>query len=107
VRPFSADSAICFSVSARTNWFCRCRALVCGTLHDHRFDALVFPEHAENRAWEIGDSKISKLWIQRLAERLIGRGRAVLRVLGGHEQPYLIYNPLCYRSAKDNSRHAD
>jgi hypothetical protein len=42
---------------------------VCGTLHGHRFDALVFPEHAENRDWEIGDSRISKLWIQRMADR--------------------------------------
>jgi hypothetical protein len=41
---------------------------VCGTLHGHRFDALVFPEHADNPEWEIGDSRISKLWIQRLAD---------------------------------------
>ena len=34
-----------------------------------RFDALVFPEHAENPEWEIGDSRISKLWIQRLADK--------------------------------------
>ena len=40
---------------------------VCGTLHGHRFDALVFPEHAENAEWELGDSRISKLWIKRLA----------------------------------------
>ena len=42
---------------------------VCGTLHGHRFEALVFPEHADNPEWEIGDSRISKLWIQRLADR--------------------------------------
>ena len=42
---------------------------VCGTLNGHRFSALVFPEHAENPEWEIGDSRISKLWIQRLADR--------------------------------------
>jgi len=42
---------------------------VCGTIAGHRFDALVFPEHAENRDWEIGDSRISKLWVQRLADR--------------------------------------
>jgi hypothetical protein len=29
---------------------------------------LVFPEHAENREWEIGDSRISKLWPKRLAD---------------------------------------
>ena len=39
---------------------------VCGTIAGHRFDALVFPEHAENPEWEIGDSRISKLWVQRL-----------------------------------------
>ena len=44
-------------------------AWVCGTLNGHRFDALVFPQHAENREWEIGDSRISKLWVQRLADR--------------------------------------
>jgi hypothetical protein len=42
---------------------------VCGRLAGHRFDALVFPEHAENREWELGDSRISKLWVQRLADR--------------------------------------
>jgi hypothetical protein len=42
---------------------------VCGRLKGHRFDALVFPEHAENAEWEIGDSRISKLWVHRLADR--------------------------------------
>jgi hypothetical protein len=42
---------------------------VSGTLQGHRFDALVFPEHADNPEWEIGDSRISKLWIQRLADK--------------------------------------
>ena len=42
---------------------------VCGTLCGHRFDALVFPEHADNPEWEIGDSRISKLWIQRIADK--------------------------------------
>lgn len=42
---------------------------VCGTLSGHRFDALVFPEHAENPDHELGDSRISKLWVQRLADR--------------------------------------
>ena len=42
---------------------------VCGTVHRHRFEALVFPDHAENPGWEIGDSRISKLWIQRRAGR--------------------------------------
>ncbi len=42
---------------------------VCGTIAGHRFDALVFSEHADNPEWEIGDSRISKLWVQRLADR--------------------------------------
>lgn len=41
---------------------------VAGTLNGHRFEALVFPEHAENPEWEIGDSRISKLWVRRLAD---------------------------------------
>jgi hypothetical protein len=41
---------------------------VCGTIGGHRFDALVFPEHADNPEWEIGDSRISKLSVQRLAD---------------------------------------
>jgi hypothetical protein len=35
----------------------------------HRFDALVFPEHAENPDYEIDDSRISKLWVQRIEDR--------------------------------------
>ncbi len=42
---------------------------VCGAIAGHRFDALVFPEHADDPEWEIGDSRISKLWVQRLADR--------------------------------------
>ena len=44
-------------------------AWVSGTLHGHRFDALVFPEHAEVAEYELGDSRISKLWVQRLADK--------------------------------------
>ena len=36
---------------------------------DYRFDALVFSEHAEHESYELGRSKISKLWIQRLADK--------------------------------------
>ena len=39
---------------------------VAGTIDEFRFDALVFPEHAENPDWELGESRISKLWIARL-----------------------------------------
>lgn len=45
-------------------------AWVKGTIGAYRFDALVFPEPAMNRSWEVnGDSRISKLWIQRLNDR--------------------------------------
>jgi len=44
-------------------------AWVRGTLNGHRFEALVFPEHAECPDYEIGDSKISKLWIQRISDK--------------------------------------
>jgi hypothetical protein len=40
-----------------------------GTIHGHRFEALVFPEHAEVADYELGDSRISKLWLQRLADK--------------------------------------
>lgn len=42
---------------------------VCGRLAGHRFDALVFPEHAQIADYELGNSQISKLWIQRLADK--------------------------------------
>ena len=44
-------------------------AWVRGRIAGHRFEALVFAEHAENPEWEIGDSRISKLWVQRLADK--------------------------------------
>lgn len=40
-----------------------------GKLAGHRFDALVFAEHAETPEYELGRSRISKLWVQRLADR--------------------------------------
>ena len=42
---------------------------LCGRLNGHRFDALVFPEHATNPDFELGESRISKLWLQRLADK--------------------------------------
>ena len=45
-------------------------AWVIGTVNDHyKFNALVFPEHAECESYELGQSKISKLWIQNAANR--------------------------------------
>ncbi|MFO0915308.1 MAG: hypothetical protein U0795_20265 [Pirellulales bacterium] len=42
---------------------------ICGTIAGHRFDALVFPEHAESEEYELGRSRISKLWIQRMVDQ--------------------------------------
>ncbi len=41
---------------------------VIGSITGHRFDALVFPEHAECPDYELDDSRISKLWVKRLAD---------------------------------------
>ena len=50
-----------------------CRAAGAGTwvigcIAGHKFNALVFSEHAECPDYELGDSRISKLWIQRRAD---------------------------------------
>jgi hypothetical protein len=42
---------------------------VCGTIAGYRFDALVFPDHAECPDWELGESRISKLWIAKLSNK--------------------------------------
>ncbi len=42
---------------------------VTGTIADHYFEALVFPEHAECESYELGDSRISKLYMRRSADR--------------------------------------
>ncbi len=39
---------------------------VVGTIAGHRFDALVFPEHADRADFELEDSRISKLWLKQL-----------------------------------------
>ena len=39
-------------------------AWVQGQIAGHAFEALVFPAHAENESYELGDSRISKLWLQ-------------------------------------------
>lgn len=44
-------------------------AWVIGTVAGHRFDALVFAEHADYEEYELGDSRISKLLIQKLSDR--------------------------------------
>ena len=45
-------------------------AWVRGTIGGHRFDALVFLEHATQPDYELGDSRISKLWLQRISDRV-------------------------------------
>jgi hypothetical protein len=42
---------------------------VIGTLNGHRFEALVFPEHAECPDYELGDSRISKIWLLQLSDK--------------------------------------
>jgi hypothetical protein len=42
-----------------------------GTLNGYRFQALVFPEHAECPDYELGQSRISKLWLQSLADHRV------------------------------------
>ena len=42
---------------------------VIGRVDGYRFDALVFPEHALNADWEIGQSRVSKLWVQRIGDK--------------------------------------
>jgi hypothetical protein len=45
---------------------------VTGTIAGHDFEALVFPEHAENPAFELNGSRISKLFLRE------GRGGRVV-----------------------------
>jgi len=42
---------------------------VSGTIAGHRFQGLVFPEHSEG--YELGDSRISKLWVHRISDRTL------------------------------------
>jgi len=41
-----------------------------GKMNDqYRFEALVFADHAESEEYELGRSKISKLWIGQISDR--------------------------------------
>jgi hypothetical protein len=53
-----------------------------GRIHGHRFSALVFPEHADLPEWELDESRISKLWVKRLAD-----GRTVFNWDRGADVP--------------------
>jgi len=56
-------------ITKRTRQAAGAGTWVCGRLHGHRFEALVFPEHAVVAEYELGQSQISKLFVQRLADR--------------------------------------
>ncbi len=42
---------------------------VMGTIGGHKFEALVFAEHAECESYELDRSRISKLWLQRTSDK--------------------------------------
>lgn len=42
-----------------------------GTIAGHRFQVLVFEDHAESKEFEIETSRISKLWLRREADRQV------------------------------------
>ncbi|MBL8810828.1 MAG: hypothetical protein JNM43_11675 [Planctomycetaceae bacterium] len=44
---------------------------VSGTIAGHTFQALVFEDHAENADYELGTSRISKLWLRRQTDRQV------------------------------------
>ena len=44
---------------------------VSGTIAGHAFQVLVFEGHAENEEYELGTSRISKLWLRRQADRQV------------------------------------
>jgi hypothetical protein len=80
--PFEFDLGDALRITKKTRRASGGGTWVCGTIAGHRFDALVFPEHAENREWELGDSRTSKLWVQRLADK-----KAVFNWDRGMDQP--------------------
>ena len=44
---------------------------VSGTIAGHAFQVLVFEDHAECEEYELGTSRISKLWLRRQADRQV------------------------------------
>lgn len=42
-----------------------------GSIAGHTFQVLVFPDHAECEEYELGTSRISKLWLRRQADRQV------------------------------------
>ncbi len=44
---------------------------VSGTIAGHAFQVLVFEDHAETEEYELGTSRISKLWLRHQADRQV------------------------------------
>ena len=44
---------------------------VSGSIAGHTFQVLVFEDHAETESYELGTSRISKLWLRRQADRQV------------------------------------
>jgi hypothetical protein len=63
------DPGYDFEITKTTRRAAGAGTWVIGRIDGFRFDALVFPAHAECADWELGESKISKLWLQRSADR--------------------------------------
>lgn len=57
--------------------------VVYGTLNGHQFAAKIYPRHALNQNWEIGDSRILELSVHRLEDKRTvfkwERGRTVFK----------------------------
>ena len=67
-NPDDLDVGHDFTITKTTRRQGNAGVWVQGSLNEHRFEALLFPEHAEDAAYELGDSRISKLWILRRAD---------------------------------------
>ena len=70
-KPFEFDLGYDLKITKTTRRAAGGGTWVCGTIAGHRFDALVFPEHAECEEYELGTSRISKLWLRRQADRQV------------------------------------
>ena len=68
-EPFEFDLGDDLKITKTTRRAAGGGTWVCGTIAGHRFDALVFPEHAECEEYEFEKSRISKFWIQRIEDK--------------------------------------
>lgn len=66
---FDFDIGDDLEITKLTRRACGAGTWAIGTIAGHEFNALVFPEHAECESYELDRSRISKLWVQRLADR--------------------------------------